>query len=338
MIPTRSKLVRFGVFELDLNSGELSKNGRKLKLQDQPFRILSLLLEQPGVIITRERLKEVLWPAETFVDFDHSLNAAIAKLRQVLGDSAESPRFVETVARRGYRFIAPTECTGTPISELSAPPIEEHAKKGNRVALAAVIAFVAALAAAGFWFQSKAGFGRVTHGNSLSRLTNDAGLAMDPAVSPDGKLLAYASDRADGKNLNIWIEQLDPPGNAVQLTHEEADTNQPSFSQDGTEIVFRSAREGGGIYVIPTIGGQATRLAPAGRNPRFSPDGRWITYWTGTYDSSIVTGNGGGELYIIPANGGQERRIGADIPAEGDPVWSPDSRHVLVLRPPGASQ
>jgi Tol biopolymer transport system component/DNA-binding winged helix-turn-helix (wHTH) protein len=335
MMPVNSKPVRFGLFELDLHSGELSKNGRKSKLQDQPFRVLNLLLEARGAIITRERLKEALWTGDTFVDFDHSLNAAIAKLRQALGDSAESPRFIETVARRGYRFIAPV--TGAETDSVSgAVPISKP-KSTKRLALTSLVAAVALLAAAGLWFRSRAGSGRESHGSSLSRLTNHAGLSMDPAVSPDGKLLAYASDRADGKNLNIWIEQLDPPGNAVQLTHEEADTNQPSFSQDGTEIVFRSARGGGGVYVIPTIGGQATRVASAGRNPHFSPDGRWIVYWTGINDTSIVTGSAGGELSIIPANGGQARRIGLDIPAEGDPVWSPDSRHVLALRPPEVS-
>jgi DNA-binding winged helix-turn-helix (wHTH) protein len=114
--------VRFGVFELDLNTGELCKNGRKLKLQEQPFRILNLLLEQPGQTVTRERLKEVLWPSDTFVDFDHSLNAAIAKLRQALGDSAENPRFIETLARRGYRFIAPVEITGNGQNRASKRP------------------------------------------------------------------------------------------------------------------------------------------------------------------------------------------------------------------------
>src|SRR5690242_14685599 len=117
MMPETSKLVRFGVFELDLSSGELFKSGRRLRLQEQPFRILSLLLEQPGSVTTRERLKQTLWPADTFVDFDRSLNAAIAKLRQALGDSAENPRFIETVARRGYRFIAPIDRGG-----IAAPP------------------------------------------------------------------------------------------------------------------------------------------------------------------------------------------------------------------------
>jgi len=99
-------LLRFGVFEADLESRELRKHGRRVRLQGQPFAILAVLLERPGAIVTREELREKLWPADTFVDFDHSLNTAINKIREVLGDSASSPRFVETVARRGYRFLA----------------------------------------------------------------------------------------------------------------------------------------------------------------------------------------------------------------------------------------
>ena len=102
-----SSRVRFGTFELDLDSGELRRSGVKLKLQEQPFRLLAMLLERPGEVVTREEVRERLWSADTFVDFDHSLNTAIKKLRQALGDSAENPRFIETLARRGYRFIAP---------------------------------------------------------------------------------------------------------------------------------------------------------------------------------------------------------------------------------------
>ncbi len=103
------KITRFGVFELDLAAGELRKNGVKLRLQEQPFQVLALLLERAGSVVAREELRQKLWPADTFVDFDHSLNTAINKLREALGDSATSPRYVETLARRGYRFIAPVQ-------------------------------------------------------------------------------------------------------------------------------------------------------------------------------------------------------------------------------------
>src|SRR6202051_1085214 len=100
------ELLRFGIFELDLRAGELRKNGLRVRLQGQPFRVLVMLLEHPGEIVTREVLQKKLWSTDTFVDFDHGLNKAINKVRDALGDSAESPRFVETVARRGYRFLA----------------------------------------------------------------------------------------------------------------------------------------------------------------------------------------------------------------------------------------
>src|SRR5258707_10342778 len=98
--------LRFGVFELDLRAGELRKHGLRVRLQEQPFQVLTALLEHPGEVVTREEIQKKLWPADTFVDFDHGLNKTINKIREALGDSAESPRFVETVARRGYRFIA----------------------------------------------------------------------------------------------------------------------------------------------------------------------------------------------------------------------------------------
>src|SRR5579885_209926 len=118
MPSTNGRIVRFGVFELDLNAGELRKSGVKLRLQGQPFQVLSVLLDRAGEVVSREELQQKLWPADTFVDFDHSLNTAINKVREVLGDSASSPRFVETLARRGYRFIAPVQKdTPTPVPE-----------------------------------------------------------------------------------------------------------------------------------------------------------------------------------------------------------------------------
>src|SRR5437762_2780622 len=107
--PNNNRIARFGVFELDLNTGELRKGGVKLRLQGQPVQVLTLLLERAGDVVTREELREKLWASDTFVDFDHSLNTAINKVREALGDSASSPRYVETLARKGYRFIAPLQ-------------------------------------------------------------------------------------------------------------------------------------------------------------------------------------------------------------------------------------
>ncbi|HEX4785029.1 MAG TPA: winged helix-turn-helix domain-containing protein [Candidatus Sulfotelmatobacter sp.] len=109
MPQNQKSVAKFGVFELDLSAGELRKSGVKLRLQGQPFQVLALLLERAGEVVTREELQQKLWPSDTFVDFDHSLNTAINKVREALGDSASSPRYVETLARRGYRFIAPVQ-------------------------------------------------------------------------------------------------------------------------------------------------------------------------------------------------------------------------------------
>jgi DNA-binding winged helix-turn-helix (wHTH) protein len=114
--PGRSSgVVRFGDFKVDLRAGELYKAGRKIKLQIQPFHALALLLERPGEVVTRQEFEKRLWPGDTFVDFDHSLNTAIKKLRQALGDNKEKPRFVETLPKRGYRFI------GKPEYDVAAP-------------------------------------------------------------------------------------------------------------------------------------------------------------------------------------------------------------------------
>ena len=117
-----ARLYRFGIYEVDVRSGELRKNGAKLKLQEQPFQVLAMLLERPGEVMTREELRQRLWPADTFVDFDHSLNTAINKLRDALGDSAANPRFIETLAKRGYRFIAPVQTT--PVAPPLSLPVE----------------------------------------------------------------------------------------------------------------------------------------------------------------------------------------------------------------------
>src|SRR4030088_952788 len=114
--------MRFGVYEFDLRSGELRKHGIRIKLQEQPCQILAILLEHHGEMVTREELQRRLWPSDTFVDFDHSLNTAVMRLREVLSDSSENPRFIKTLPRRGYRFVAPVE--ERPASQTETTPAQ----------------------------------------------------------------------------------------------------------------------------------------------------------------------------------------------------------------------
>jgi len=158
----------------------------------------------------------------------------------------------------------------------------------------------------------------------LTRFTSDAGLSAFPALSRDGKMLAYASDRAGGV-MNIWVQQVSG-GNPLRVTDGPADDTDPSFSPDGASIVFRSDRDGGGIYTVPALGGAPRRVADGGRRPRFSPDGQWIAYWVG--DRHQFARN---VLHVARSTGGESRRIAPSFFSADDPIWSSDGRHVLFL-------
>ena len=151
----RAEIQRFGTFEVDVRSGELRRQGVRIKLQEQPFHVLTVLLQRPGEVVTREELRSQNWPADTFVDFDNSLNTAINKLREALGDSADSPRFIETLPRRGYRFIAPVtgvDGAGTAAGVSAATPI-----RGRKiVAAVAVVVFAAGISGGLLWRARRA--------------------------------------------------------------------------------------------------------------------------------------------------------------------------------------
>ena len=324
----------------------MRKRGFRVQLQEQPYRILCLLLDSPGEVITRKTLCDALWPEDTFVEFERSLNAAVAKLRQALGDSAENPRFIETVARRGYRFIAPLEValdrTSEEVPHLEngrlekaalVEPITQRSRRRVTLLLGLSGLLIIDVLASVTLVRSHRAEASPLNG-ALQRITSDAGLTTEPAVSRDGTLLAYASDRGGGGHLNIWVQQVSG-GQAIRLTHSDADDYEPSFSPDSTQVVFRSGREQGGIYLVPSLGGEPRLIARQGRDPRFSPDGKWIAYWVG-WEWGPRLGVFAGKVYIVPSTTGAAREVSTGLARAGAPVWSSDGKYLLVYGAPKA--
>jgi Tol biopolymer transport system component/DNA-binding winged helix-turn-helix (wHTH) protein len=330
----RSRLA-FGPFEVNAPSGELFKHGTRVRLSKQPFRVLLALLTRPGDLVTREELLIEVWGDGTFVDFEHSLNAAINRLRQSLGDSAEKPRYIETVPGHGYRFIGTLELPVlTPLPSTPVPPKLEHAVreglpgKRNSSFWWSVAAIVVCLFVIAAWWRFGNSPAPLRVG-SLTRLTADTGLSGSPALSPDGKLLAYSSDRNLDGAQDLYIQQV-AGGQSIRLTFDGAGNTTPDFSPDGSKIVFRSNRSGGGIYEIPAFGGEARLLARDGLNPRYSPDGSQVAYWVGAENISDEI-PGTSTVWVVPSSGGQAQRVGSNFTAARAPIWSADGKRLLVV-------
>lgn len=336
MPPKLSNRLSFGPFEVDADAQELLREGNRFRLSGHPFSILLVLLEHPGELVTREQLRERIWSDGTFVDFEHGLNAAINKLRRALGESAGKPQFIETVPGRGYRFIGTlTQVPAAAAEPLILPPVEEISERerapGRRRLTPWV--WVGASVAAGVLLFAVWGRTRNIEDPpmpwKLMRLTADAGLSENPAISRDGTLVAYSSDRSGEGRRDLYVQQVagDQP---IQLTFDGEGNRTPDFSPDGDKIVFRSDRDGGGIYEIPSFGGQIHLLAREGWNPRFSPDGSRVAYWTG--DQSVASAvPGSGSVWVVAESGGQPEQVSRDFTAARFPIWSPDSQNLLFV-------
>ncbi|HUQ90717.1 MAG TPA: protein kinase [Bryobacteraceae bacterium] len=211
-----------------------------------------------------------------------------------------------------------------------APPASKASSRLPWVTAGAGLLLAATLAVVAWRSRS----GPAAEPYRLRQITADTGLTTTPAISPDGRLLAYASDRATGKNLDIWVHPLSANAQPIRITTHDADDRDPSFSSDGAQIAFYSRRNGGGIYVVPALGGQERLLLRAAGRPRYSPDGSWLAYTTSA-DANPVQES---QLMVMPATGGSSRRIAPEIGWSHFPVWSPDSQSIVFMgmKGPGA--
>ncbi len=368
MLVGELKIIRFGPFVADFRSEEIRRNGRLIKLQSQPIRVLAALLEKPGELVTREELRHRIWPEDTFVDFDHSLNTAIKKLRQALGDDAGEPVYIETLPKRGYRFIgtAVTESSveGERREVESADPYADPFRLKITVAIALVVAATIVVTAGQYFSSHSAGPMKII---PLVSMRGDVGL---PAFSPDGNEVVFQFKQSgDQRESNLFVLSLTTE-RMTKLTDAPGDYRCPRWSPDGKYIAYlRVGENDAGIDLMLASGGAAQE--PIKVNPwcgcfDWSPDGTNIIYSDSrspeaaselhrvrldTYEDSVIPtgglspvppryspdgkwialGSGMSPVAVLPATGGTPKLL-------TDPMvetfvygygWTPDSKEIV---------
>jgi Tol biopolymer transport system component/DNA-binding winged helix-turn-helix (wHTH) protein len=336
--------LQFGLFEADLQARELRKSGVKIKLNDQPFQVLTVLLERPGEVVTREELQARLWPADTFVDFDLSLNSAVKKLRQALGDESDNPRFVETLYRRGYRFIAPVStasrelptaaengvpATALPVSSavsnagngagsLSADSPRSDAsaaKSGKRLAFIAAGCLAVLLAALAFQWMPRSsprivGFTQITSGGKVHQLC---------ALATDGQRLYF---QAADQGRVVLAEVSVAGGDAALIPTPFENTFLVDIAPDGSSMLisgFEGTNKEGSMFFLPLPAGSPRPLGAAeAHSAVWTPDGRRLVFAIGP------------DLYEANRDGSDARKLATLGPRIGEVRVSPDGRKIRV--------
>lgn len=353
-----SRIARFGAYEVDLAAGQLRKSGVRIKLQDRPFQILAVLLERPGEVVTREELEKRLWPADTFVDFEHGMNTAITKLRQALSDEADNPRFIETLPRRGYRFVAPVSFGGngqsleqpeasasveansslsSSPSSASASPLLGHFHLRSVIWIAALL-FLCGLGTASWFFYLRPA-PRTSWSEVRIAPLNGLPHEADVSFSPDGSQVAFvwSGDPQAHQRNHIYLSQIGA-GSPRRLTTSEWWELAPVWSPDGRYIAFMRFSEGhneDGIYIASSLGGSERRVYPIGeqqyttREIDWSPDGKYLTFAERKSPSEASS------VFLLSLDNLEKHPLTFPPPAilgDWNPVFSPDGKSVAFLR------
>jgi DNA-binding winged helix-turn-helix (wHTH) protein/Tol biopolymer transport system component len=328
--PATPRTVHFGLFEVDLSAAELRKHGRKVPLQDQPFTVLALLLRCPGELVTREELQRALWPDDTFGDFDEGLNKAIQKLRQALDDSTDSPRFIETLPRKGYRFIAAVEARSQPTTAFatdgagkSVPAIPVRRREVLAWALFA-IASVALGVVAGISFRRHPS---ETHAVRFQiPLPAEAEYVGRVQISPNGRYVLVSGGGADFQG-HLWVHSLDSTTTRLLPTNDSP--FYPFWSPNSRFVAYFDDRNH--LKKIDVTGGVSQEIC--------DPGAKWIGGGAWSRDGTILFSKSGGakehnSMFRVSASGG---KISAVLPLDESrhevnqtfPRFLPDGRHFL---------
>ena len=321
-----ASVLRFGVFELDVRSGDLRRSGVRVHLQEQPLKLLQCLLERPGEVVTRDELRRRLWPNDTFVDFDHGVNAAVKRLREALADSADSQRFIETLPKRGYRFIAPVVRQA-----VEAETGRAGASRWHRwLVPAGAMAIVAAVATMTAWLRRPVVAADPAPSMHMRPLTTLTGSESGPTFSPDGTQVAFAWDGEQRDNSDIYVKLVGST-EVRRLTTDPATDFAPQWSPDGKWIAYARSQSPSAhrIRLMSSLGGSDRGLGDFPLRPpaTWSPDGRYLVAGRASADGAAGQGIG---LYLVPVDVGEPRQLTQAAAQEQheSPALSPNGRHL----------